>query len=235
MKALLNYSSLISVISFWISLTSILHAEDVWTKKFNELFEGKEELIVINGHSSVNVHAEEMKLRIPVTTNSKDLAEAYQENKKLTESLISQLKEVGFPEDLIALPQFSYSQHLNSAHKKGKNERYNILTHTIVTVSNPDQFILLADVLNDNVEPYDQIRYFHSKDSEYRETVLIEAIDMLKAQKKLIESSFGVKLELITLEKNISYPSADSLKGSQQEKMEYKAKITAKFRPAKIY
>lgn len=225
-----NKLLLLTLLYFSLMIRS--HANEQWIVKLNKLFPTEAaEVIEITGRSSRSVIAEAMEIQIPVKSQAAELVSAYEENKKITAKLVEQLRKIGIADNAIRSSIFSYSDHLDAMTKREKDEdrKYEIVTHTNVLLKNADQFILLAEVLNKDIEPYDEIRYYHSKDDEYREVVLVEAMNDVKKQQDSYEEMFGVRLELSNIERKVTLPRLDSSMGSPSEYMKYEATIVAKF------
>ncbi|MBN1765559.1 MAG: SIMPL domain-containing protein [Sedimentisphaerales bacterium] len=153
---------------------------------------GMPQTVSITGTSEIKVRADKAIIQLKVTTEDKSLQKALNENQKLRNQIVEQLKKQGIKPDNITISRFS-----STPHDGFWNDTYIIENSVRIAVSNESDIQKAADIIDNHEEvSFVKITFEHSQTDELKQKALAQACQNAQAKKKTYEENLKVKLKI---------------------------------------
>jgi uncharacterized protein len=157
----------------------------------------------VTGRAEIKVPADRAVLQLKVTTEDKSLQGALKKNQGIRNDVRASLVKGGIAEDRIKGSKFSSTPNYGFWGDKVKS--YKVENMITVSVSNEDEFQLVAGELDKHPEiSYQSMSFERSDMAELKKKAIDQACEAAVAKKKLFEDKLGVKLTIVRFGESFS-------------------------------
>ncbi len=153
----------------------------------------RENIVTLSAEAEKTAYSDEAIVSLVVTTKSKQLAEALQQNGELRASVRKTLTGVGVKSDNINNSKFSNSPQYSWFGKKPSS--FEVVNRMAVKIDSENQLKVMAEIADQHEEiELSSTEFKHSQKDEFMQQVKQEALDKIDKQKQMYESQLNVNL-----------------------------------------